>query len=50
MTEILYGESARVKLLEGINLVSDTIKCTLGPQARTVILKQDGVPVQAKVI
>tara|TARA_R110000824_G_scaffold107975_1_gene254701 strand:+ start:309 stop:1859 length:1551 start_codon:yes stop_codon:yes gene_type:complete len=45
MTEILYGESARVKLLEGINLVSDTIKCTLGPQARTVILKQEGVPV-----
>jgi len=45
MGEILYDEEAREKLMEGINLVANTIKCTLGPQARTVVIKQNGKPV-----
>ena len=36
---IIHGENSRKKLLEGINLVADTVKTTLGPQARTVILQ-----------
>jgi chaperonin GroEL len=36
---ILHGKEARDKLLEGINLVADTVKTTLGPQARTVVLQ-----------
>tara|TARA_R110000796_G_scaffold19687_3_gene59102 strand:- start:10928 stop:12436 length:1509 start_codon:yes stop_codon:yes gene_type:complete len=36
---ILHGEEARKKILEGINLVADTVKPTLGPQARTAILQ-----------
>jgi chaperonin GroEL len=36
---IIHGKEAREKLLEGINLVADTVKTTLGPQARTVILQ-----------
>jgi len=38
---ILYGEEARNKLMEGINLVAETVKPTLGPQARTVILQNN---------
>ena len=45
MSEILYDEEARDKLMQGINLVANTIKCTLGPQARTVVIKQNGKPV-----
>lgn len=41
---ILLGKEAKDKLLEGINLVADTVKPTLGPQARTIIL-QDNPPV-----
>ena len=36
---ILHGEEARKKILEGINLVANTVKPTLGPQARTAILQ-----------
>ena len=45
MSEILYGEEAQEKLLEGVNLVANTIKGTLGPKARTVIIKKNGRPV-----
>ena len=45
MAEILFDEDARNKLMEGINLVANTIRCTLGPQARTVVIKQNGKPV-----
>jgi chaperonin GroEL len=45
MSEILYGKEAQSKLLEGVNLVANTIKGTLGPKARTVIIKKNGKPV-----
>ena len=45
MGEILYGKEAQSKLLEGVNLVANTIKGTLGPKARTVIIKKNGKPV-----
>ena len=45
MSEILYGKEAQTKLLEGVNLVANTIKGTLGPKARTVIIKKHGRPV-----
>jgi len=35
----LNGEEVKQKLLQGINLVADTVKPTLGPQAKTVILQ-----------
>ena len=38
---IIFGKEAREKLMEGINLVADTVAPTLGPQARTVILESD---------
>ena len=36
---ILHGKEVKEKLLQGINLVADTVSPTLGPQARTVILQ-----------
>ena len=36
---ILHGGQVKEKLLQGINLVADTVSPTLGPQARTVILQ-----------
>ena len=43
--EILYGEEARGKLLEGVNKLADTVKVTLGPKGRNVVLdKSYGAP------
>ena len=36
---IIQGKEVKDKLLQGINLVADTVKPTLGPQAKTVILQ-----------
>lgn len=38
---IISGKEVKDKLLEGINLVADTVKPTLGPQAKTVILQNN---------
>ena len=43
--EILYGEEARSKLLDGVNKLADTVKVTLGPRGRNVVLdKSYGSP------
>ena len=43
--EILYGEDARYKLLEGVNKLADTVKVTLGTKGRNVVLdKSYGAP------
>mgnify|MGYP003109993143 CR=1 FL=1 len=36
---IIQGNEVKEKLLQGIDLVADTVKPTLGPQAKTVILQ-----------
>jgi chaperonin GroEL len=43
--EIKYGEEARKKMLEGVNKLADTVKVTLGPKGRNVVLdKSYGAP------
>lgn len=43
--QILFSESARKSLMVGINKINDTIKVTLGPRARLVVLdKGFGAP------
>lgn len=42
--EIKNGEDARKSLLRGINKLADTVKVTLGPKGRNVVLDRDGVP------
>ena len=43
--QIIYGEEARKALLSGINQLADTVKITLGPKGRNVVLdKKFGAP------
>jgi chaperonin GroEL len=49
MKKILFGESAKEKLLEGINLLADTVKLTHGPMGRNVIIaRPSGIPHSTK--
>ena len=42
---IVYGEEARKKLQSGIDQLADTVKVTLGPKGRNVVLgKKYGSP------
>lgn len=38
--EILFGEDARNALQKGVNAVADTVKITLGPKGRNVVLEK----------
>ncbi len=43
--QLLYGEQARRSLEKGINALADTVKITLGPKGRNVVLdKKFGAP------
>ena len=43
--QIAYGEDARKALMNGINQLADTVKITLGPKGRNVVLdKKFGAP------
>ena len=43
--QILYGEDARKALMDGVNKLADTVKITLGPKGRNVVLdKKFGSP------
>ena len=43
--EIRFGEDARKKMLDGVNTLADTVKVTLGPKGRNVVLdKNFGAP------
>lgn len=43
--EIKFGEDARKKMLDGVNKLADTVKVTLGPKGRNVVLdKNFGAP------
>ena len=43
--EIIYGMDARSALLRGVDKLADTVKITLGPKGRNVVLdKKFGAP------
>lgn len=43
--EIKFGEEARKSLMNGVNQLADTVKVTLGPKGRNVVLdKKFGAP------
>ncbi|MSR11533.1 MAG: chaperonin GroEL [Gammaproteobacteria bacterium] len=47
--EVKFGDSARQKLLKGVNILADAVKVTLGPKGRNVILdKSFGPPTVTK--
>ncbi|WP_417657683.1 chaperonin GroEL [Pseudidiomarina aestuarii] len=47
--EVKFGNTARQKMLKGVNVLADAVKVTLGPKGRNVILdKSYGAPVITK--
>jgi len=44
-TDVKFGRAAQEKLLHGVDILSDAVKTTLGPKARTVLIKKGfGIP------
>ncbi|MDI9335861.1 MAG: chaperonin GroEL [Gammaproteobacteria bacterium] len=47
--EIIFGSDARARLLEGVNILTNAVKVTLGPKGRNVILERSfGAPTVTK--
>jgi chaperonin GroEL len=47
--QIIYSDHSRLAILRGVNQLADTVKVTLGPRGRNVILgKQFGSPTVTK--
>ena len=43
--EVKFGNTARQKMLKGVNVLADAVKVTLGPKGRNVVLdKSFGAP------
>ena len=38
--EVKFGDSARARMVEGINVLADAVKVTLGPKGRNVVLER----------
>src|SRR5574343_365652 len=38
--EVKFGDSARARMVEGINILADVVKVTLGPKGRNVVLER----------
>ena len=38
--QVLFGDSARAKMVEGVNVLADAVKVTLGPKGRNVVLER----------
>ena len=47
--DVLFANDARVKMLEGVNVLANAVKVTLGPKGRNVVLdKSYGAPLITK--
>ncbi len=47
--DVKFGNDARIKMLEGVNILSNAVKVTLGPKGRNVVLdKSFGAPTITK--
>ncbi|WP_298139652.1 chaperonin GroEL, partial [Acidiferrobacter sp.] len=47
--EVVFGDSARIRMLRGVNILADAVKVTLGPKGRNVVLdKSFGAPTITK--
>ena len=47
--EVKFGDSARAKMVNGVNILADAVKVTLGPKGRNVVLERSyGAPTITK--
>ena len=42
MKELAFGPEARAKLLEGVNILADAVKVTMGPRGQNVVIERPG--------
>jgi chaperonin GroEL len=42
--DVHFGDSARRQMLNGVNILADAVKATLGPKGRTSFLRNHLVP------
>src|ERR1700693_3091602 len=38
--EVVFGDIARAKMVEGVNMLANAVKVTLGPKGRNVVLER----------
>ena len=47
--DVIFGDSARARMVEGVNILANAVKVTLGPKGRNVIIgKSFGGPTVTK--
>ncbi|MCI0419348.1 MAG: chaperonin GroEL, partial [Acidobacteria bacterium] len=47
--QVIYGTESRAAILRGVNQLADTVKITLGPRGRNVVIdKRFGAPTVTK--
>ena len=47
--DVIFGDSARTRMLRGVNILADAVKITLGPKGRNVVLEKSyGAPTITK--
>jgi chaperonin GroEL len=47
--DVVFGDSARARMLRGVNVLADAVKVTLGPKGRNVVLEKSfGAPTITK--
>ncbi|WP_374603541.1 chaperonin GroEL [Niveibacterium sp.] len=47
--QVLFGDDARVKIVNGVNILANAVKVTLGPKGRNVVLERSfGAPTVTK--
>jgi chaperonin GroEL len=44
--EVKFGAEARTKMLEGVDILANAVKVTLGPKGRNVVLEKSLVPLE----
>ena len=38
--DVVFGDLARSKMVEGVNILANAVKVTLGPKGRNVVLER----------
>src|SRR5688572_21619987 len=47
--QVLFGEEARNRIVEGVNILADAVEVTLGPKGRNVVIERSfGAPLVTK--
>jgi chaperonin GroEL len=43
--DVVFGDAARAKMVEGVNILANAVKVTLGPKGRNVVIERSfGAP------